>query len=48
MTHEEAWIDVDWELDFASFEWMVHWRRVSTAIFRRTRHGTRGRIGPPT
>ena len=24
MTHEEAWIDVDWGLDFASFEWMVH------------------------
>ena len=24
MTHEEAWIDVDWDLDFASFEWMVH------------------------
>ncbi|MED5498287.1 MAG: hypothetical protein VX845_01270, partial [Candidatus Thermoplasmatota archaeon] len=24
MTHEEAWVDVDWELDFASFEWMVH------------------------
>ena len=24
MTHEDAWIDVDWDLDFASFEWMVH------------------------
>ena len=24
MTHEEAWNDVDWGLDFESFEWMVH------------------------
>ena len=24
MTHEDAWIDVDWDLDFTSFEWMVH------------------------
>ena len=48
MTHEEAWIDVDWGLDFASFEWMVHLAACFNRHLPPNAPWNGGRIGPPT